>query len=427
MTKKAGLPPEIAAATPALRDHLRELVESPAFKGSKRSQQFLQHIVDKALAGHGDELKERSLGVELFGRDPSYDTGEDAIVRVTASDVRKRLSQFYSSTESVHRIDLNAGSYTPEFRILPAHDPDLSAQQAAPNPRPPWRRAALAAALLAAIAMPAAWLWHRYFGPGSLSPRHTLPWSVLLQDGRRLQLVLADPDLSAIQEITGSGVSLPDYANRRYLPNLQSYSPDIQRAFTFFRGVNVAAVDVEIALSVSRLAGPDSTRLKVHPARSLQLSAFRTDDDFIILGSSRSNPWIALFQDQLDFDFVHDPQLNWESIRNKRIQSGELPRYVPTARGWDTGHAFAIIALVENPNQAGNVLIIAGTNAEGTEAAGQFATNPAELARTLQAHGIDPAGPPCHFEILLQVRTMAGSPSKLEVVACHRLPARPPS
>ena len=124
MTKKAGLPPEIAAATPALREHLNQLVESPAFKGSKRSQQFLQHIVDKALAGHGDELKERSLGVELFGRDPSYDTGEDAIVRVTASDVRKRLSQFYSSTESVHRIDLNAGSYTPEFRILPAHDPD---------------------------------------------------------------------------------------------------------------------------------------------------------------------------------------------------------------------------------------------------------------------------------------------------------------
>jgi hypothetical protein len=110
MTKKAGLPPEIAAATPALRDHLRELVGSPDFKGSKRSQQFLQHIVEKALAGHGDELKERSLGVDLFGRDPSYDTGEDAIVRVTASDVRKRLSQFYSSTATSFRIDLLAGS-----------------------------------------------------------------------------------------------------------------------------------------------------------------------------------------------------------------------------------------------------------------------------------------------------------------------------
>ena len=61
------------------------------------------------------------------------------------------------------------------------------------------------------------------------------------------------------------------------------------------------------------------------------------------------------------------------------------------------------------------------TTEEGTEAAGQFLVNTAELARTLQAHGIDPAGPPCHFQILFQVRTMAGSSSSLEVVACHRL------
>src|ERR1700721_4313723 len=77
------------------QQHLKEVIEGAAFKGSHRSGQFLQYIVDQAIAGHFESLKERVIGVELFGRSPSYDTGDDAIVRVTASDVRKRLLQHY--------------------------------------------------------------------------------------------------------------------------------------------------------------------------------------------------------------------------------------------------------------------------------------------------------------------------------------------
>lgn len=415
-------------ATTALawREHLRELVESPAFKGSRRGQQFLQHIVEKALSGHGDELKERNLGVELFGRDPSYDTGDDAIVRVTASDVRKRLHQFYSETDSAIRIELPAGSYAPEFRCLPGRELAPPPPAQAPRRGRGWRLAALTGALLVAAIL-TAWLWNRHRAAEQVSPRHVLPWSVLLQDGRQIQLVLADPDVSAMQELTGSEISLSDYANRRYLPNPEALGSDMQQALRLLRGVNVAAVDVGIALAVSRLIDASSARLKIHTARSLQLSFFNTDDDFIILGSPRSNPWGTLFQDQLDFDFVRDPELNREIIRNKRARSGEPLRYVPTARGWDTGHAFAIVAFVGNPNHAGNVLLVAGTNAEGTEAAGQLVANCAQFADTLRACGIDPGGPPCHFEILLQVRTMAGSPSRLETVACHRLPSAPRS
>jgi hypothetical protein len=406
------------------------LFESPAFKGSRRSQQFLQHIIEKTLAGHRDELKERNLGVALFGRDPSYDTGEDAVVRVTASDVRKRLQQYYSQTNGPIRVDLHAGSYTPEFRVVPPIPVARSAQPTAettPRRSDGWRRLPLVAVLLGAVAMPAAWVWNGHRGAGSLSARDVLPWSVLLQDGHQLQLVLADPDLSAMEQLTGTQISLSDYANRRYVANPDAYGKDMQKAFGVLRGVNVAAVDVGIGMAVSKLAGATAARLKISPARSLQLSAFRTEDDFVILGSARSNPWGTLFQDQLDFDFVRDPELNREIVRNKRVQPGELPRYVPTAGGWDTGDAFAIIALVANPQQAGKVLLVAGTNAEGTEAAGQFVANLAELSRALKAHGIDPAGPACHFQILLRVRTMAGSPSTLEVLACHRLVVKPSS
>src|ERR1700722_6560674 len=104
----------------ALMAHLHSITESPAFKGSRRSQEFLTFIVARALDGHFDDLKERVLGVELFGRSPTYDTGDDAIVRVTACDVRKRLNQFYVEfgQQSDFRIDIPPGSYIPEIHTV---------------------------------------------------------------------------------------------------------------------------------------------------------------------------------------------------------------------------------------------------------------------------------------------------------------------
>ena len=98
---------------------------------------------------------------------------------------------------------------------------------------------------------------------------------------------------------------------------------------------------------------------------------------------------------------------------------------MPTAEGWGTGQAYAIIALVGNPNQKGEVLLLAGSNAEATQAAGKLATSLDLLSRTLRSHGIDPNGSSRRFEILLRVSTMAGSPNSFEVVACHPLTARP--
>src|SRR6202012_701546 len=119
-----------AARVGALRHHLDELTLGPAFRGSHRSQQFLRHVVEKALQGSVDQLKERTIGIELFQRSPSYDTGEDAIVRVPASDVRRRLLQHYGrhGDHSPFRIQLPPGSYVPEIEYDPAAVP------AAPEP-----------------------------------------------------------------------------------------------------------------------------------------------------------------------------------------------------------------------------------------------------------------------------------------------------
>ena len=75
---------------------LHEVLASPHFSNSKRYPALLQYIVENTLAGKSELLKERTLGVEVFDRPPTYDTNADTVVRYTAGEVRKRLLLYYS-------------------------------------------------------------------------------------------------------------------------------------------------------------------------------------------------------------------------------------------------------------------------------------------------------------------------------------------
>jgi|GEM_PF-2530709 len=98
------------------------IIESPEFRKSKRSQQFLHHIVECALRGDVERLKESVIGLDLFGRTPGYNTGGDATVRVRACDVRRRLLAYYQrlGTRARVQIELFPGSYMPRFCRLAA-------------------------------------------------------------------------------------------------------------------------------------------------------------------------------------------------------------------------------------------------------------------------------------------------------------------
>ena len=114
-SKPDGLSPERAGL---VREHLKEVIASRAFSGSKRAQDFLQLIVEHALAGRYDSLRERMIGAEMFGRSIDYDTANDAVVRVKATEVRKKLAQYYleAGKKPAVRIELPIGSYVPKFQ-----------------------------------------------------------------------------------------------------------------------------------------------------------------------------------------------------------------------------------------------------------------------------------------------------------------------
>src|SRR5271156_4594033 len=114
---QAGLRPG-RVSDEAVREELNRVLSSHEFRSSKRSQEFLRYIVEHTLTGHADILKERTIGIEVFGRSTSYEPSDDATVRVKAGDVRKRLGLYYAEegAQNPVRIELPAGTYVPEFR-----------------------------------------------------------------------------------------------------------------------------------------------------------------------------------------------------------------------------------------------------------------------------------------------------------------------
>ena len=107
----------------AVRLHLDQVLASSIFSSSKRTQEFLRLIVGYALDGRSDDLHERMIGAKLFGRPIGYDTGSDSVVRVRASDARKKLALYYSQLtpgSTAIRIELPSGSYVPLFRFTAA-------------------------------------------------------------------------------------------------------------------------------------------------------------------------------------------------------------------------------------------------------------------------------------------------------------------
>src|SRR6202041_1002060 len=101
----------------AIHEQLERLLSNSHFKQSRRFPSFLRFIVDRTLLGQTDMLKERTLGIEIFGREADYDTASDPIVRVTATEIRKRIAQYYQEPghETELRLSLPAGSYIPQF------------------------------------------------------------------------------------------------------------------------------------------------------------------------------------------------------------------------------------------------------------------------------------------------------------------------
>src|SRR5436190_20336812 len=106
------------------RAELKAVLESSHFVRAPKLAQLLSYLCEKLFCGKAGQIKEYSIGLEVFGRGESFDQNTDSIVRVEANRLRKRLAEYYSAEGSSHRLKITipVGQYVPEF------EPDSAAR-----------------------------------------------------------------------------------------------------------------------------------------------------------------------------------------------------------------------------------------------------------------------------------------------------------
>src|SRR5882757_9071101 len=119
-------------------EQLERILRNPPLVTSPSLSRFLRYIVEETLAGRSGDIRESTLGVEVFDRGEDFDPRLDPIVRVEASRLRSRLQKYYDAdgTSDRVRISLPRGAYVPCFES-PATTPVPPETERSLQPAPP--------------------------------------------------------------------------------------------------------------------------------------------------------------------------------------------------------------------------------------------------------------------------------------------------
>jgi hypothetical protein len=435
---------EAAEYAPEIRRHLAELVESPSFKGSHRAQVLLKYIVERALHGEFEGLRERTIGVEVFGRLAAYDTAEDAIVRVAASDVRKRLLKFYENAGSDlrFRIDLPSGFYVPEFQCLSAAAPEPPSHKRVDEEVP----AVLPSVSLDRTSLPLRWLGALILAMllllagglaewalGRRAPNRQLPADDFISaafqgTSRGIQVIFGDEGLVQIQRLLGRDCTLSEYESLSYLREPKLVEQENLRGLLALLSKRqiVTIGDVQNAYRIRDNLGARGWEVAIRHARLANARDFRSGN-FIILGSSFSNPWASLFQIQ-DSNFpIEDPRppRKVPAYMNRHPAPGEPPSFgveLGTNGGKTVSHA--LVSLLENTSHTGRVMLIEGQSLAATEMAGEFLLRVESVSKMRGVLRLPERSPLPNLEMVLRVTEINEVGDSVELAACRKLPRR---
>ena len=399
MIQMPGLLPD-SRQRKRILDELERILQSPHFRTSRRSQQFLRYVVEQTLDGHDDQLKERAIGMALFDRPPDYDTGEDAAVRVAANEVRKRLAQHYVSTAPAEvRIGLPPGSYHAEFVwITPPEEQD--SQGAAPESG---KRLWLPAAALALLTATAAFLILR---PGLFRGETAFEkfWGPLLGTRRPVLICLAHPRVYL----------LPDPLPEKPRTEKRPLPPGDLLAELNRLGVIESAdqyVGVGDALTTARLAALFAGRNKPFQIRiGYDVSFADLRESAAVLIGAYSNRWTMQMNTEYRFFFERYSIVD-------RHQPGRVWRVENMRPGYRSDEDYFLISRILTGYSGEPLVMAAGITHAGTQAAGELLTNPAVLEEALRGAPADWHGK--NLQLVLHCKVVGTTPRPPRVVASH--------
>jgi hypothetical protein len=391
-----GIRPEV------VRAELERILASPEFKASKRCQDFLQFVVEHALTGLSEDLKERTIGIEVFSRLPSYNTGTDGIVRINASEVRKRLAIYYAHPAACSecRITLPTGSYVPSFEKPARTTTEVSLPQilqptalspvesfreglaVTPGtvPRPIFRRRilVLAVAVLAISVLPVRWLYAHH--------SQTVVdqfWQPMFQGRTPIMIVPA------------------------YVPAYDPTGNPPNGKFTLMADQYVGGGDLVAAVQISSMLA----RLD-HP---FNLSLGASLDDLrntptVLIGYS-STQWRDVTR---NFRFFVD-----DNSHGMIRDYGKPTEWYPHAETPEhhTNEDYGVISRAFDPETHAMLILVSGCMQYGTEGTARLITNPELLATAL--HNAPKDWQKKNLQLVIQFNVVANSPASSRVVASH--------
>jgi hypothetical protein len=379
----------------AVREQVERIVADPLFRNSKRYGGLLKFIAERSLDGRSEDLKERIIGIEVFGRTPDYDTSNDATVRVTANEVRKRLFLYYNEPghKQELRIDVPSGSYLAEFRL-----PEQAPPVALPVPVGGGKLWYFGWAVAVVILGLAAWGLLRTFSP---KPAIDQFWAPMLSGSQPVVLYLSSP--------IGAPGSAP--------PSAPSVSADPGKRLHEFlkqRG-QVPIADVNSASALTAFLQRKGKESVVRSAREANLSDLRSAPA-VLLGSY-NNDWVVKLGEDLHFRFRRESELGlrWiEDSSNPQSRNWALDLSAPYGQ---VNEDYVLISRVMDQTEGHWVIVIGGLTGFGTSAACEIVTDPNAIA-SLSAH-FPKNWVRNNLQVVVAVKLVQGSPGASRVVAAY--------
>jgi hypothetical protein len=405
--------PETKADREAVLRELKEVLASQQFCNSKRYPALLRYVVEHTLAGDADNLKERTLGVEVFGRPATYDTSLDTVVRYTAGEIRKRLSLYYheDGRDARIQIQLPAGSYVPEFSCAEVEEP-------APAPAPVEH--ALAASAEAS--------------PDSPLPQHRMEAAVVHEEEHRSSLLKVWVTVGAVAVLLlCAGLALKLRSSRGANAVDAFWEPlahepgktlvclgGVIFQQNLYSGVITAGKDndypfvsMQIASSlplVGQVLDNEKKTYEVQSAVSTPITQMR-NRPLVLLGGY-NNGWTMRMLKPLRYQFTQEPVESIEDMQNPKLQWAR-DKSIPYSNADD----YALVARFRDASTDGLVVVLAGLGRNGSEAAAQFATSPRYMQMVRDRVGGDLEKK--NIEVVLKVNVFDGKTGAPSILAVH--------
>ena len=365
---------------------LRHILESAPFRGTRQCQSLLTWVVEHTLAGESDQLRERVIGTEVFGRSPNYEPSDDSIVRVRAAEVRKRLAQYYQSSgvNELVRIEIPPGSYKAVFQWKT----DQLIAPVSPDPvgwKFPWRWVLGAVLAIAAIAVGVMAARGLRSTPSPAPSAMDQFWAPALNSPKPILVYNATTPIFRAPDLTGSAHNLVPVLNQ-YMTIGDAYASVVLTSLLARRG----------KLYQMRY-GADLTFGDLRYQPSILIGAF-------------GNAWTL--QTTSDLRFVFDKHPTIRDRSDNRLYT--LPNMAPDGR---TPEDYAIVSRVFDSNTGELLIVAAGITQYGTRAAGEFLTSPQLL--TALARKAPNDWPKKNLQVLLHTKIVGDSPGPPSIVTTY--------